>query len=46
MLKAGATLVGIGSGIYFREIDIFKKVSEEMKQVMQKEKIESIKELK
>jgi dihydroorotate dehydrogenase (NAD+) catalytic subunit len=31
MLKAGATLVGIGSGVYYRGMDIFKKIMEEMK---------------
>ena len=30
MLKAGATLVGIGSGVYFRGMDIFKKILKEM----------------
>ena len=30
MLKAGATLVGIGSGVHFRGIDIFKKICKEM----------------
>ena len=31
MIKAGASLVGIGSGIYFRGIDIFRKICDEMK---------------
>ncbi len=30
MLEAGATLVGIGSGVYFRGMDVFKKVCKEM----------------
>jgi len=46
MLKAGATLVGIGSGVYFRGMDIFKKVADEMKKIMQKEGIKSLNELK
>ena len=46
MLKAGASLVGIGSGIYFRDIDIFKKVCNEMKKIMKKEGIKSINEIK
>jgi len=46
MLKAGASLVGIGSGVYFRGIDIFKKVQKEMEEIMKKEKIESIAEFK
>lgn len=31
MMQAGATAVGIGSGIYYRGIDIFRKVCDEMK---------------
>lgn len=46
MLKAGATLVGIGSGVYFRGIDIFKKVCDEMKEIMRKEGIKSISEIR
>ncbi len=45
MLKAGATAVGIGSGIYFRGMDVFKKVCDEMIQKMKKEKYSSIEEL-
>jgi len=30
MLNAGATLVGIGSAVYFRGMDVFKKVQKEM----------------
>lgn len=46
MLKAGASLVGIGSGVYFRGIDVFKKVQDEMKEIMKKEKVESVEELR
>ena len=45
MLKAGATAVGIGSGIYFRGMDIFKKVCDEMIWIMKKEGLKSIKEI-
>ena len=45
MLKAGATAVGIGSGVYFRGIDVFKKVCDEMIKIMKKEKIKSINEI-
>ncbi len=31
MLKAGVTLVGIGTGVYLRGMDVFKKVLKEMK---------------
>ncbi len=46
MLKAGATLVGIGSGVYFRGIDIFKKVAVEMEKILKKEGIKSVGGLK
>lgn len=46
MLKAGATLVGIGSGVYSRGIDIFKKVNEEIKQIMKKEGYKTLGEIK
>ena len=45
MLKAGATAVGIGSGIYYRGIDVFKKVCDEMKRIMKREGIKSLEEL-
>ncbi len=46
MIKAGASLVGIGSGVYLRGIDVFEKVTNEMKDIMKKEGIGSINELK
>ena len=45
MLRAGATAVGIGSGIYYRGIDIFSKICEEMKKIMKKEGIKLLREL-
>ena len=36
MLQAGANAVGIGSGVYFRGMDVFKKVCDEMKVIMKK----------
>ena len=45
MLRAGATAVGIGSGIYYRGIDVFKKVCDEMRKIMKKEGIKSLEEL-
>lgn len=30
MMMAGATLIGIGTGVYYRGVEIFKKVAEEM----------------
>ncbi|MBW2989185.1 dihydroorotate dehydrogenase [Candidatus Woesearchaeota archaeon] len=46
MIKAGASLAGIGSGTYFRGIDIFRKVADEMKAIMKKEGFNSIREIK
>jgi dihydroorotate dehydrogenase (NAD+) catalytic subunit len=46
MLKAGATLVGIGSGVYFRGIEIFNLVNKEMRELMKKEGIKSIEDLR
>ncbi len=46
MIKAGASAVGIGSAIYFRGIDVFRKITDEMKKIMKKEKIKSIEELR
>jgi dihydroorotate dehydrogenase (NAD+) catalytic subunit len=45
MIKSGACAVGIGSGVYFREIDVFKKVCDEMKEIMKKEGFKSIEEM-
>ena len=45
MLKAGATAVGIGSGVYYHGIDVFKKVCDEMVKIMKKNKYQSVKEL-
>ena len=45
MLLAGASLVGIGSGIYYRGIDIFQKVVSEMEEYMEKENVKDIADL-
>jgi dihydroorotate dehydrogenase (NAD+) catalytic subunit len=45
MIQAGATAVGIGSGTYYRGIDVFKKVCAEMEEWMQANKVKSLKEL-
>ncbi len=45
-IMAGATAVGIGSGVYYRGIDVFKKVVEEMKEFMEKEGYKSIEEMR
>ncbi|PJC30073.1 dihydroorotate dehydrogenase [Candidatus Roizmanbacteria bacterium CG_4_9_14_0_2_um_filter_39_13] len=45
-IMAGATAVGIGSGIYYRGIDIFKKVTTEIEEFMKKEGYNSIEEMR
>ena len=46
MIMAGATAVGIGTGIYYRGISIFKKVCNEMESWMKKNKIKSLNEIR
>lgn len=46
MIMAGATLVGVGSAIYFKGIDVFKKITQEMQQIMRKEDINNLSEIK
>ena len=46
MIMAGATAVGIGTGIYYRGIGIFKKVCNEMQQWMKKNKIKGLDEIR
>lgn len=46
MLMAGATAVGIGTGIYYRGIPIFRKVCDEMQQWMRKNKVKSLGEIR
>ena len=46
MIMAGATAVGIGTGVYYRGIDIFKKVCNEMTAWMKKNKVKSLDEIR
>ena len=46
MIMAGATAVGIGTGIYYRGIGIFKKVCNEMETWIKKNKIKSLNEIR
>ena len=46
MVMAGATAVGIGTGIYYRGMSIFKKICDEMMQWMKKNKVKSLDEIK
>ncbi|MEE9323694.1 MAG: dihydroorotate dehydrogenase [Candidatus Aenigmarchaeota archaeon] len=45
MMMAGATAIGIGSGIYYRGIDIFRNVCSEMSGWMEKNGYKNLKEL-
>lgn len=45
-IMAGATAVGVGSAIYYRGIDVFKKICSEMKTFMKQERIKSLSEIK
>lgn len=42
MMMAGASAVGIGTGVYYRGIDVFKKVCEEIIQWMQENGFDNI----
>lgn len=42
MMMAGASAVGIGTGVYYRGIEVFKKVCEEMTQWMQENGFDNI----
>ena len=46
MIMAGATAVGIGTGIYYRGIDVFRKVCGEMEAWMKKNKIKNLDEIR
>lgn len=46
MIMAGATLVGVGVAVYQRGRKVFDKISEEMKEICQKEKIKSLKNIR
>ena len=46
MVMAGATAIGIGTGIYYRGIGVFKKVCDEMEIWMKKNKIKNLNEIR
>jgi len=46
MVMAGATAIGVGSGIYYRGMDIFKKVCKEMEIWMKKNKVKNLEEIR
>lgn len=45
LMQAGATAVGIGSGVYYEGIGIFKKICDEMEEWMKANGYKSVKEL-
>ena len=46
MIMAGATLLGVGSAVYFRGQDAFAKIITEMEEIMKKENIKSLDEIR
>ncbi|MBI2530549.1 MAG: dihydroorotate dehydrogenase [Candidatus Diapherotrites archaeon] len=46
MILAGATAIGIGSGIYYRGMNIFAQVCREMEMWMKKNKVKSLEEIR
>ncbi len=46
MIMAGATAVGIGTAVYYRGIDVFRKVCNEMEGWMKKNKVKSLGDIK
>src|SRR3989338_5792134 len=46
MVMAGATGIGIGTGMYYRGIDVFKKICDEMEDWMKKNKIKNLEEIR
>ncbi len=46
MAMAGSTAVGIGTGVYYRGIDVFKKVCDEMTAWMKKNKVKNLDEIR
>ena len=45
MMMAGAVLVGIGSAVYYRGIDCFRKIANEMKEWCDKNGVKSLTEI-
>ncbi|MEK6876180.1 MAG: dihydroorotate dehydrogenase [Nanoarchaeota archaeon] len=46
MVMAGATAVGIGTAVYYRGIDVFRKVCNEMEAWMKKNKVKNLNEIR
>lgn len=46
MVMAGATLLGVGSAIYYRDATAFKLIAGEMEKIMKEEKIKTLEEIR
>ena len=46
MIMAGASLVGVGTAVYYRGADAFKKITEEMEKIMNEEGINTLAEIR
>ncbi len=46
MIMAGGTLLGVGSAVYYRGEDVFKKITDEMQEIMKEEGIKSLDEIR
>ena len=46
MVMAGATAVGLGTAVYYRGIDVFRKVCNEMEDWMKKNKVKNLEEIR
>jgi dihydroorotate dehydrogenase (NAD+) catalytic subunit len=45
MMMAGATAVGVGTGVYYRGLDVFKKIIRELGEYMAKNKVSRLEEI-
>jgi dihydroorotate dehydrogenase (NAD+) catalytic subunit len=45
MMMAGASAIGIGSGIYYRGLDVFKKVCDEIREFLESHEYSNLKEI-
>jgi dihydroorotate dehydrogenase (NAD+) catalytic subunit len=46
MIMAGATLLGVGSAVYYRGDDVFRKITDEMEAIMKEEGIRNLKQVR
>ncbi len=46
MIMAGATLIGVGSAIYYGGVEVFKTMTDEMERIMKEEGIKSLDEIR